>query len=557
MNKNTNHRSPFAIVGRLIVLVKPMLPIMLAAIVMGVAGHFCATFITIFGGFGILRALGLASPVGTVGAAFACILVFALLRGVLRYAEQASNHYIAFKLLALIRDKVFGALRRLTPAKLEGRDRGDLISLITADIEALEVFYAHTISPICIAFLCVIGMTGFVGSYHILPALVLLAGCLLVGIALPVWSAKRGDRVAREYRPALADTNSYVLESLRGLRDTLQYQDTASRAEGINAHSETLGEKQKALKYREGLTVAITNTLILFTVIAVLGVSLRLYQNGQLGVEGVLVCTLSALSSFGPVVALANLGASLTQVFASADRVLDLLDEEPVTADVTDGTDTAFAGAEAQNVSFSYADEEVLHDLSLTIPEKKIVGITGRSGSGKSTFLRLLMRFWDVSSGSIHFGEQDIRRVNTAALRAQESLVTQETELFDDTIENNIRIAKRDATREEVEAACKKAALDGFIRSLPKGYDTPVGELGGALSGGERQRIGVARAFLHDAPFLLLDEPTSNLDSLNEGVILKAVRAECRDKTVLLVSHRKSTMAAADVSFSVESGRLS
>ena len=433
------HRSPFVLVGRLIVLVKPMLPIMLAAIVMGVAGHFCATFITIFGGFGILRALGLASPLKTVSTAFACILVFALLRGVLRYAEQASNHYIAFKLLALIRDKVFGALRRLTPAKLEGRDRGDLISLITADIEQLEVFYAHTISPICIAFICVIGMTGFVGSWHILPALVLLAGYLLVGVALPVWSAKRGDRAAREYRQALADTNSYVLESLRGLKDTLQYQDTAARADGITAHSEMLGEKQKAMKYREGLTVAITNTLILLTVLAVLGVSLNLYQSGKMGVEGVLVCTLSALSSFGPVVALANLGASLTQVFASADRVLDLLDEQPVTADVTDGTDTAFAGAAAEHVNFAYANEEVLHDLSLTIPEKKIVGITGRSGSGKSTFLRLLMRFWDVSSGSIRFGAEDIRRVNTAALREQESLVTQETELFDDTIENNIR----------------------------------------------------------------------------------------------------------------------
>ena len=556
MNES-KHRSPFAIVARLIVLVKPMLPIMLAAIVMGVAGYFCATFITIFGGFGILRALGLASPLRSVGVAFACILVFALLRGILRYAEQASNHYIAFKLLALIRDQVFGALRRLTPAKLEGRDRGDLISLITADIEALEVFYAHTISPICIAAICVIGMTCFVGSYHILPALVLLAGYLLVGVVLPIWSAKRGDRVAREYRQTLADTNSYVLESLRGLRDTLQYQDTDACAAGITAHSEALGEKQKALKYREGITVAVTNTLILLTVLCVLGVSLHLYQTGELGAEGVLICTLSALSSFGPVVALANLGASLTQVFASADRVLDLLDEEPVTADVTDGTHTAFAGAEARKVSFSYADEEVLHDLSLTIPEKRIVGITGRSGSGKSTFLRLLMRFWDVNTGTIRFGEEDIRRVNTAALRAQESLVTQETELFDDTIENNIRIAKRDATHEEVEAACRKAALDGFIRSLPKGYDTPVGELGGALSGGERQRIGVARAFLHDAPFLLLDEPTSNLDSLNEGVILKAVRAECKDKTVLLVSHRKSTMAAADVTYSVESGRLS
>lgn len=556
MNQTT-HRSPLEIVRRLIVLVKPMLPVMLAAIAMGVAGYFCATFITIFGGFGILAALGLDSLVRTAGMAFGCILVFALLRGVLRYAEQASNHYIAFKLLALIRDKVFGALRRLTPAKLEGRDRGDLISLITADIEALEVFYAHTISPVCIAAICVAGMTAFVAGYHPLPALVLLVGYLLVGVALPIWSAKRGDAVARAYRRALADTNSYVLESLRGLRDTLQYQDTENRAGGITAHSEELGAKQKALKYREGVTVAVTNTLILLTAVAVLGVSAGLYQSGKMGVEGVLVCTLSALSSFGPVVALANLGASLTQVFASADRVLDLLDEEPVTADVTDGEDTVFAGASAQKVSFAYDGEEVLHELSLEIPEGEIVGITGRSGSGKSTFLRLLMRFWDVKSGSLKFGGQEIRRVNTEALRQQESLVTQETELFDDTIENNIRIAKRDATHEEVEAACRKAALDGFIRSLPKGYDTPVGELGGALSGGERQRIGVARAFLHDAPFLLMDEPTSNLDSLNEGVILRAIREECHDRTVLLVSHRKSTMAAADRSFSVESGRLS
>ncbi len=551
------HRSPAAIVGRLIVLVKPMLPIMLAAIVMGVAGHFCATFITLFGGFALLAAAGLPSPLHTAGTAFGCILLFALLRGVLRYAEQASNHYIAFKLLALIRDKVFGALRRLTPAKLEGRDRGDLISLITADIEALEVFYAHTISPVCIAVLWVVGMTAFTAHWHLLPALVLLAGYLLVGVALPVWSARRGSAAAREYRQALADTNSFVLESLRGLRDTLQYQDTAARAAGITAHSTLLGAKQKALKYREGLTVAITNTLILFTTLAVLGTSLWLYQRGQLGAEGVLVCTLAALSSFGPVVALANLGASLTQVFASADRVLDLLDEQPVTPEVTHGADAAFAGAEASHVCFAYGDEQVLRDISLTIPEKKIVGITGRSGSGKSTFLRLLMRFWDVNSGTIRFGAEDIRQVNTAALRAQESLVTQETELFADTIGNNIRIARRDAPQAEVEAACKKAALDDFIRSLPKGYDTPVGELGSTLSGGERQRIGVARAFLHDAPFLLLDEPTSNLDSLNEGIILRAVRSACKDRTVLLVSHRKSTMAAADISFSVESGRVS
>ena len=550
------HRSPFVLVGRLIVLVKPMLPIMLAAIVMGVAGHFCATFITIFGGFGILRALGLASPLRSVGVAFACILVFALLRGILRYAEQASNHYIAFKLLALIRDQVFGALRRLTPAKLEGRDRGDLISLITADIEALEVFYAHTISPICIACICVIGMTGFVASYHILPALVLLAGYLLVGVALPVWSAKRGDKVAREYRQALADTNSYVLESLRGLKDTLQYQDTAARAAGITVHSETLGEKQKALKYREGLTVAITNTLILFTVIAVLGVSLQLYRNGQMGEEGVLICTLSALSSFGPVVALANLGVGLTQVFASADRVLDLLEEEPVTVDVTDGTDTAFAGAAAEHVSFAYAEEEILHDLSLTILEKKIVGITGRSGSGKSTFLRLLMRFWDVNTGTIRIGEEDIRRVNTATLRAQESLVTQETELFNDTIENNIAMGRRGATHEEIVAAAKIANAHDFIMECPSGYDTNIGDRGAKLSGGQRQRLSIARAVLKNPEILILDEATSALDTESEKLVQDALNSLLQGRTSIVIAHRLSTIHNADLIVVVDHGRI-
>ena len=549
-------RGNLAVMGRLVGLVKPLASVMLAAVLLGVAGFLCAIFITVLGAYALLDSIlpGMPISLGTV-----CLLlpVLAIARGVLHYAEQGCNHFIAFKLLALIRDKVFGALRRLTPAKLEGRDRGDLISLITADIEALEVFYAHTISPICIACICVIGMTGFVGSWHILPALVLLAGYLLVGVALPVWSAKRGDRAAREYRQALADTNSYVLESLRGLKDTLQYQDTAARAEGITAHSEMLGEKQKAMKYREGLTVAITNTLILLTVLAVLGVSLNLYQSGKMGVEGVLVCTLSALSSFGPVVALANLGASLTQVFASADRVLDLLDEQPVTADVTDGTDTAFAGAAAEHVNFAYANEEVLHDLSLTIPEKKIVGITGRSGSGKSTFLRLLMRFWDVNKGNIKISEENVKEIPTKTLRNTQSYVTQETELFHDSIANNIAIEKPGAAREEIIKAAQKASIHDMIMSMPNGYDTEVGELGDTLSGGEKQRIGIARAFLHDSPMLLLDEPTSNLDSLNEGIILKSLKEESKGRTAVLVSHRESTMGIADDVYHMDAGRVS
>ena len=331
----------------------------------------------------------------------------------------------------------------------------------------------------------------------------------------------------------------------------------AARAAGIAAHSETLGEKQTAMKCREGLTTAVTNTIILLTALTVLGTTLVLCRNGAVGGEAVLICTLSALGSFGPVVALANLAANLVQVFASADRVLDLLEETPITPEVINGGNTAFTGAAADHVTFAYGQETILNDLSLTVPKGQIVGITGKSGSGKSTLLRLFMRFWDAGSGKITFGGADIRSVNTAALRSQESFVTQDTELFADTIENNVRIANRNATHEQVVEACQKASLHDFITSLPQGYGTQVGELGGALSGGERQRIGVARAFLHDAPFVLMDEPTSNLDSLNEGVILKAVKEECRDKTVLLVSHRASTMAVANTVYSVESGRVS
>ena len=311
------------------------------------------------------------------------------------------------------------------------------------------------------------------------------------------------------------------------------------------------------MKCREGLTTAVTNTVILLTALTVLGTTLVLCRNGAVGGEAVLICTLSALGSFGPVVALANLAANLVQVFASADRVLDLLEETPITPEVTNGGNTAFTGAAADHVTFAYGQETILNDLSLTVPKGQIVGITGKSGSGKSTLLRLFMRFWDVGSGKITFGGADIRSVNTAALRSQESFVTQDTELFADTIENNVRIANRNATHEQVVEACQKASLHDFITSLPQGYGTQVGELGGALSGGERQRIGVARAFLHDAPFVLMDEPTSNLDSLNEGVILKAVKEACRDKTVLLVSHRASTMAVANTGYSVESGRVS
>ena len=549
-------RSGFTVMARLIGLVKPLSGYMVLAILMGLVGHLCAAFITIFGGFAVLDLLGFATPVA-LKTTFVCVLLFALMRGVFRYAEQSCNHFIAFKLLALIRDKVFRALRRLCPAKLEGRDRGDLISVITSDIELLEVFYAHTISPICIAVIVSVVMACFMGSYA--PALGLYAALAyaVIGIGIPVAAARGARKSGESFRAEFGALNGFVLDSLRGVRESLQYNDGAHRLAQINQRTDALAGQERRLKEAGGTAQAVTGAIIQLLDAGMLALAGSLFMAGAIGFDGALVSVVALMSSFGPVIALANLGTGLQSTFAAGNRVLDILDEQPAVREVTDGRDIVFRGADARRVTFGYRDSEILKEVSLHIPEHGIVGITGRSGSGKSTLLKLLMRFWDTDLGRVEISGENIKGINTASLRAAESFVEQDTVLFHDSIEENVKIANRNATHEQVVAACRKASIHDFIMTLPQGYNTPVGELGDTLSGGERQRLGVARAFLHDAPFILLDEPTSNLDSLNEGVILKAVRAECRDKTVLLVSHRKSTMAAADVTYSVESGRLS
>lgn len=549
-------RGNFAVMARLVGLVRPLAPVMAGAVAMGVAGYLCAIFIPVLGAYAAAGVLGLgrAPALGTI-----CTLlpVLAVLRGVLHYGEQACNHFIAFKLLAPIRDKVFGALRRLAPAKLEGRDKGDLIAVLTSDIELLEVFYAHTISPICIAVLVSAAMAGFLAQYHAALALYALGCYLLVGAAVPVWAAGRSRRSGEAFRAQFGELNAFVLDSLRGVRESIQYGDGPRRLREMNARTDALAGQEQRLKEQAGASAAATGAAILLLSMGMLLLSASLYRRGLVGFDGVLLPTVALLSSFGPVVALANLGSSLQSTFAAGNRVLDILDEAPVVEEVTGGADIAFNGAACRDLRFAYGDEPVLDGISLDIPAHRVVGIVGRSGSGKSTLLKLLMRFWDADSGTVCLSGRDIRTVNTASLRDCESFVTQDTQLFHDSIEQNIKIAKPDATRAEVEAACKKASIHDFICTLPQGYDTPVGELGETLSGGERQRIGLARAFLHDAPFILLDEPTSNLDSLNEAVILRALRQERGDKTVVLVSHRASTMRIADVTYSVENGRVS
>ena len=544
-------RSGFQIMARLIGLVKPLTGYMILAITMGLIGHLCAAFITVFGGYAILHVLHPEWSM-SLGVLFGAVLIFALVRGFLRYAEQACNHFIAFKLLALIRDKVFGALRRLCPAKLEGKDKGNLISIITSDIELLEVFYAHTISPIAIAFLFCIIMVCFIGNYHVALGILALAAYATVGIIIPLVTSKLSGDDGIRFRTKSGELSSFVLDSLRGLSETLQYGQGEKRMADMNARTDNLSRDEDRMKRTAGRNTAVTNTVILIFDLAMLFLSAEL-----VGFEGCLIATLSLMSSFGPVVALAALGSTLQNTFAAGNRVLDILDESPVVEEITGKEDVQFHGAAAKNVTFAYGEETILDDFSVTIPERKIIGINGRSGSGKSTLLKLFMRFWQVQQGEVKISGRNVDAMNTSNLREMESFVTQETHLFHDSIRNNLRIAKLDATDEEIIAACKKASVHDFIMSLPKGYDTEVGELGDTLSGGERQRLGLARAFLHDAPFMLLDEPTSNLDSLNEAVILKSLHEECADKTVVLVSHRKSTMGIADTVYSVEHGRMS
>lgn len=567
MNK-TNRRSAIQIMGQLIGLVKPLLIFMIAAILLGTVGYLCAIFLTILAGqvvaHGLIPQLFyrmrnprlVFMPVKTI---LTIMIVIALLRGILHYLEQYCNHYIAFRLLAIIRHKVFEALQKLCPAKLESRDKGNLISIITTDIELLEVFYAHTISPICIAFLTSLFTVLFIGHYHYLAGSLALIAYIIVGVIIPVINGKLGSAEGMTFRNNFGELNSFVLDSLRGLDETIQYNQGEERKQEIIERSKQLAKQQEYLSYREGAQRSITNTVILLASFGMLFLTLFLYLNHELGFEGIITCTLSMMGSFGPVVALSSLSNNLNQTLASGERVLSLLEEKPLVEEVEGDKETndSFKGATLNHVTFSYDDETILDDYSLKLEPGKITGIHGVSGSGKSTILKLLMRFWDVHQGSITVDEEEIKQIPTKHLRDMESYVTQETHLFHDSIANNIAIAKKDATREEIMEACKKASIHDFIMTLPKGYDTEVGELGDTLSGGEKQRIGIARAFLHDAPMILMDEPTSNLDSLNEGIILKSLKESSKQKTIVLVSHRASTMNIAETVYEMKDGRIS
>ena len=550
-------KNGFVVMGQLLKLVTPLSHIMAFTITMGTLGFLAAIFIMVLGAMGLVNLLNFDTHLSFSGILTA-LIVLAVARGVLRYLEQMSGHYIAFKLLALLRDKVFSSLRRLAFVKLQDKQAGQLVSLVTNDIELLEVFYAHTIAPIMIAFFTsaiLLLVFGHLSGWFVLVA---LAAYLTVGVILPIITTKLAREDGRRYRELVGEMNDFFLDSVRGMKEIQLFGYVKQRLDEIQQRSQKIDTAFERIKDQEAkvrvyteVAVSVFNIIMLFT-------GLILFSLDKIDFSAFLIGVILLMSSYGPVIALSNLSSNLLQTLASGERVLSLLAEEPELKDVESAVDLKdVSRIDVENVSFAYGEEQILSDVSLSVKKGEILGIHGRSGSGKSTLLKLLMRFYDPKSGSIKINGEILPNINTRSLRDNMAYITQQTYIFNETIEENIRLARRDATLDEIMEAAKKASIHDFILSLPEGYQTKMTELGGNLSDGEKQRIGIARAFLHNAPIILLDEPTSNLDSLNEAMILKSLLNVKAEKLIILVSHRQSTMAICDQVIGIENGRMS
>ncbi len=552
MKKELNN---IQVVWRMLALVKPLTLPMSFAVIMGVLGFICAIGIPVLSVMALLQIAGM-YPHIDMSMLLIFLLGMAVLRGLLHYAEQAANHYIAFKLLAIIRDQVYGVLRRLCPAKLDRKDKGNLISLITNDIELLEVFYAHTISPVLIAFLTSLIMLKFFAHLHMTAMIIALCAYITMAIVIPFYVNMKGKDIGQKNRNEIGHMSSFLLESFRGLTTILQYHMGHKRTKKMIDMSDNIEDLQSQMKDIEAIQLVASQILISLSAIVMFVSMFVLYLQGEISVYRVIMATVLMLSSFGPVLALSNLANNLLSTLSSGRRVLALLDEEELIKDVSGQTETSFGDIYVDNLSFAYEEEVILQDVHHIFKQGQVTGIVGKSGSGKSTLLKLMMRFYDPTTGIIRISDRDLKNINTQDMRHMFAYVTQETVLFHDSILNNVKIAKLNATNQEVYEACQQASIHDFIMSLPQGYNTKVAELGASLSGGERQRIGLARAFLSDAPCILLDEPTSNLDVLNEAVILSSLQQQ-KNKTIILVSHRESTMKIADKVIEMDMGRMS
>lgn len=550
-------KNKISIIFGLLKVVGPFSFVMLLAVLNGVLGTFSAFAIPVLGSLAVIKALG-AEVDCSYGLLIGLAVGFGVLRGLLRYLEQYSNHFIAFKILAILRDKVFCKLTRLSLNRIEEKERGGLLSLLTSDVETLEVFYAHTLSPILIAV--IFSLFVFLCLYlWVSPVLALVAilAYLAIGLVLPGVSYRSLKEEGRRYRRDFAGFSSYFLDSIQGVRNVLLFRQASVREEEIERRSSKLLKTTNSLKRKTALSSGVTEVFVTLSVAVFLAIAAVLISRNELSVFSAIVGTTMLFSSFGPVIALANLPGNLTQTFASGERLLSLLAEADDEWRKAGGTDFTFERMTMKNVSFGYGNgENVLQNACLSIGKGEIVGIKGDSGEGKSTLLKLILGFEKPREGEIDYGDTPIEKISTKSLRDNVTLVSQKTYLFNGTISDNLRIAKPDCSFGEMQEACRKASIDELISALPKGYETPVGELGERFSAGERQRLGLARAFLRDSPLILLDEPTSNVDSINEGIILSSILNERKSHAFILVSHRNSTMAISDRTYFLKNKEL-
>lgn len=555
--QNKLRRNGLVIMFKLIKLLGPFAIIMILAILNGTLGFIASMGVTVFGALGIAKLLG-SNIILSYEAIIILVITFGILRGILRYFEQYSNHYIAFKLLETLRSKIFRKLRELAPAKLENKQKGNLIAILTADIETLEVFYAHTISPICIATLVsltVFLFVGFLSSWFL--ALVALTGFIVIGIFLPIIYSKILKKSGVEYRKNFASFNSYFLDSIKGIKEIIFHNKEKERESQVNEKSEKLLDITKNMRNKNAIIIAISEFTVAVFIVVSLVVGLLLFYQNQIDLGMMIVGVVTIFGSFGPVLAISNLPGNLTQTFASGDRVLNLLEEKPLVEDINDKNEITFNSLKVKNLSFSFQDgDEILKNVNFEVKKGEIVGIVGPSGSGKSTILNLLLRFYKKDSGEILYNDIDIDEINSDSLKNNVSLVLQSTYLFNESLLENLKVAKENAFFNEIVNSTRKANIHTFIQGLKNSYKSEVKTMGENFSSGEKQRLGLARAFLKDTPLILLDEPTSNVDSINEGIILKSILMAKKDHAIILVSHRESTMAIADRIYRFENKTL-
>lgn len=555
--------STFQVIKRLLGEAKPLAGLMVAASTAGTIGHLAATFLPVFG---IIAGFALAgNPVWGMSAAGAitAMIVCAVLRGLTRYVEQYLNHNVAFHLLALFRSKAFAALRRLAPAKLAGKGKGDLIAMLTTDVELLEIFFAHTISPVAIAVTTTIVYAIVAATLSPWMALALIVSHLIIGIIVPRFFATGVRNLGPAIRGAAGELDNVMLDDMRGLDEIIRFGRGEDRAQAIEDRTRALWRDHAKLSRVNGRFAGVGGLLVALLTSAAAGIAINLAGVNLYDIPALVAAFALLASSFGPTLALAALPANLTQTFASARRLFGLMDEAPAVVE-TGTANSDYEGMRLDRVTFAYpgeGSEAILADFSLDVPQHGILGIQGPSGRGKSTMLKLLMRYWDPQRGQVTLSGTPLPQIDVHARRRIQAMMSQETHLFDGTIRENLLIALPESEIRNggaagvldarLREALAKASVLDLIDSLPDGLDTQVGELGDRLSEGERQRIGLARVFLRNADLVLFDEPTSRLDALNEAIILRSIHElqnadKGQDVAVVLVSHRESAMRVAD-----------